>query len=532
MDEPLYEIRAFNDESLAYALSSDITPERVKDRLHFFYLRKYFSEEKGIGAKTLVIENDYISKAYITDYSNYYATCFQHYERKCKRVHFFGNEFSSEIFEKELLDNESKVLNDEHYLGYIVVKPLPDSILGPTLLKTYLKRKDKQRRYYPACHEYKVNLFGKELRLETLPYQEQDTVVSACASVAVWSTFHQTSWLFKTHLPSPSEITKLAGNHFINYGRTYPNEGLDITQICKAIDSVGLVSELRHSPNFEDDINLATRIIYAYLKANIPVILLIKDGKDEYEPAINTTECPEAVPKKKASKGNGHAITVAGYSEPGLLKKEDFPPKRQISLVADRIDVFYTHDDQLGPFSKYTFSGNTALLKHTWVDGNEITEPVWIHSVIIPLYPKIRIKYEDVLECISLFDIILYELNVFEFELEWDIYLTESNKYKAEILNTGLDVLVKKRKAFASLPKYIWIARAQVKGKPIFDFIIDATDIPTGNFCIDFLLHDPAFRTYLLAVMNDAKDTFIDEPDGPKLGKDAFNKIISELSAK
>lgn len=505
----LYEIRAFNDESLAFALSSKITPERVKERLHFFYLRKYFGDDKGLKAKTLVIENEYISKAYITDYSNYYATCFQPYERKCKRVHFFNIEFDQETFEKELFNSESCYLND-HYLGYVVVKPLPDSVLGPTLISNYEKRQDDQVRYYPACHEYKINLFGKELTVRTLPYQEQDTVVSACASVAVWSAFHQTSWLFKTNLPTPSEITKLAGNHFINYGRTYPNEGLDITQICKAIDSVGLVSELRSSPKFEDDINLATRIIYAYLKASIPVLLLIKDDKDSRD---------------------GHAITVIGYSEPGNEKKEKIPPERKISLTADRIDVFYTHDDQLGPFAKYTFSGNTALIKHTWENGKEREEVVWIHAVIIPLYPKIRIKYEDVLECISSIDIILFELNVFEFELEWDIYLIESNKYKKEISSLPLNNSLKKRKAFTNFPKYIWVARALVDGKPIFDFISDATDIPTGNFCIDFLLHDPAFSLYLLKVLKDASDFFIDDPDGPKLGKVAFEKIIAEISS-
>jgi hypothetical protein len=508
--DPLYQIFTFSEDNLATALSSKIAPEKVKERLHFFYLRKYLSKEKGIGAETIIIEKEYISKAFITDYSNYYATCFQDYERKCSRIHFFDVKISEEVFQKELLDSKSRFLSD-HYLGYVVVKPLPDSILGPTLLGTYKKRKDDHARFYPVSREYKVNLFGKELLIETLPYQEQDTVVSACASVAVWSAFHQTSWLFRTNLPSPSEITKLAGNLFINYGRTYPNSGLDLTQICRAIDAVGLVSELRSSPKFEQDINLATRIIYSYLKACIPVLLLIKED-----------------PKSR----DGHAITVTGYSEPKKKESEESKkPKPEISLLADRIDKFYIHDDQLGPFAKYTFSGQTALLKHTWDDnGTEKTESAWIHAAIIPLYPKIRIKYEDVFETTAIIDRIFYEVDLFLFELEWDIFLIESNKYKKELLESELDENLKKQKIIRNYPKYIWIARAQFEDVPLFDFVFDSTDIPTGPYCIDFILHEPVLSEYLFEIFDDARDIFIDDVDGPRLGNRTFDLIMQQLT--
>ena len=505
-----YEILKFDDDNLARALKSEVSEERIKERRHYLYLKKYLGEEKGIKAKTILIEKEYVSKAYITDYSNYYATCFQHYDQRCKRVHFFNADFGDEVFLKDILDPKSQFLND-HYLGYIVIKPLPERFIGTTLLATYNKRVDDHLRFYPSCHIYHVNLFGKDLSIETLPFQEQDTVVSACASVAIWSAFHQTSWLFKTNLPSPSEITKQAGNLFINSGRTYPNSGLDLYQIGKAIDSVGLVSEIRASVIFDQDINLATRIIYAYLKANIPVLLLIKETQESID---------------------GHAVTIVGYSEPKpIVAQEHKDPVQEITLLADRIDKFYIHDDQLGPFAKYTFSGNTALQKHTWSDeGEEREESAWIHAVVIPLYPKIRIKYEDVFETISTIDIIFFSLKVFSVEMEWDIYLIESNKFKKELADSDLDVSIKKRKAFSNFPKYIWIARAKLNDKPIFDFIFDSTDIPSGHYCIDFVLHDPASGKYLLYVLNEASSYFIDDPDGPRLGKKVFDMLKLEVS--
>lgn len=526
MGEDAYEIKEYSEENLAQALSSKVSVENVKERLHFLYLKKYLSDEKGIDAKTILIEHKYVSKAFITDYSNYYATCFQDYQRFCSRVHFFNIALDKEGFEKELFNLSSGVL-EEAYLGYIVIKPLPDSIIGPTLLATYNKRNDGKPRYFPATHTYKVNLFGRELRIDTLAYQEQDTVVSACASVAIWSAFHQTSILFKTNLPSPSEITKLAGNQFVNYGRTYPNGGLDLTQICKAIDSVGLVSELRSSIKFDKDINLATRIIYAYLKAGIPVLLFIKDGAT-YKSSEDQTEERHNQPII-----NGHVITVAGYSEPNPeIPRTPVDPIPEITLLADRIDVFYIHDDQLGPFSKYTFSGKSALLKHTWDEqGNEKTEPAWIHSATIPLYPKIRIKYEDVFDTIALIDRIFFESKLFQYELEWDIYLIESNKYKMEVFNNQkMDFTKKRAKLLTNYPKYIWIGRAQIHDNPILDFIFDSTDTPNGNYCIDLTLHDRLAGQFVLGVFKDLPEIFVDDVDGPRLGKDVYNKMISELS--
>lgn len=500
-----FKILSFNDANLAESLSINISREQILERDHYRYLKNYLGQTDGIDAKTILIEEKYISKAYLTDYSNYYATCFQRYERECRRVHFFDIEFDEETFKRELLNPDSDFLQ-KHYLGYIVVKPLPDSVIGPTLLVTYERKQDEENRHFPACRTYKINLFGKELIVRTLAYQEQDTVVSACASVAIWSAFHKTCSLFRTTLPSPSEITKLAGNLFINYGRTYPNQGLDLTQVCRAIDSIGLVSEVRSSSKFNGDIYLASRIIYAYLRAQIPVLLLIKYEEDSKQ---------------------GHAITVTGYSEP---RPRDEKPLEEISLVADRIDKFYIHDDQLGPFASYTFSGQTAL--KTYVEGENGSKDdisAWIHAAVIPLYPKIRLKYEDVFDTISNIDTLFYELNFFSFELEWDIYLYESNKYKSDLISSNFDESVKSRKLLTNFPRYIWIGRAQVNGQPIFDFLFDATDIPSGHNCIDFVLHDQSLKKFMLPVFEQYSKIFIEDADGPKLGQKAFDLIKQQL---
>ena len=499
--EPSYQILSYSDENLIKALTTSfVSEEKLVERNHFKYFQNYLSEDDGIGAKTILIELDYISKAYLIDYSNYYSTCFQDYGRKCKRVHFFDASFNKKKFEKELLDSTSNFLND-HYLGYIVIKPLMDSIIGPTLLKTYEERNDGKKRYYPGCRPYKVHLFGHEFEINSLAYQEQDTVVAACASVAIWSAFHKTSNLFDTQLPSPSEITKRAGNLFLNYGRTYPNPGLDIGQICKAIESVGLVSEVLFSRRFLSEIFLAKRLVYAYSRAGLPVLLfMIMDD------------------------GNGHLITINGHSDVSIKRSKS----KEMSLYADAIEKFYAHDDQIGPFARIKFLESDKVETSWWDDEGNTMEGA-IHSVTIPVYPKIRIKFQDVFDKVSLIDTILFQANLFQEEIEWDIYLTESNAYKNDILQGSYTPDIKQRIIFKHYPRYIWVARAMVKDSILFDFIYDSTDIATGHFGIDFILHEPLVQSYLKDNFKKFKSIYVDHRGGPKLGDKLYTAIMQEL---
>ena len=140
---------------------------------HTHYFQSYFGHE-GIAAKTILIESHYIDKYFLDDYAGFYVRCFDHYVRVCSRLHFFKNEFSKTDFSKLLLDENSgfKIENlKKNYLGFIVVKKLPITVIGRTCLDTY-KATEAELRKFPIKRDYKVNLFGIELEVETLAFQE------------------------------------------------------------------------------------------------------------------------------------------------------------------------------------------------------------------------------------------------------------------------------------------------------------------------------------------------------------------------
>ncbi|HHT9106905.1 MAG TPA: hypothetical protein ACFYD7_13695 [Candidatus Wujingus californicus] len=129
----------------------------VDTKLYSVYFEEYFDT---LGAKTIAVENKYIDRDFLEDFSGYYVRCFHDYRRNCTRLHFFDINFPETHF-YDILEGNSGPLSEEKlqkaYLGFIVIKPLPQTIIGRTCLKTY---PEKNRRKFPIVRNYEASLFG------------------------------------------------------------------------------------------------------------------------------------------------------------------------------------------------------------------------------------------------------------------------------------------------------------------------------------------------------------------------------------
>lgn len=474
--QPL-DLYAYNAVNLAKVLSNDFISENevLVNKFHHRFLIDYLGDETpdSLAAKTIVVENEYISRAYINDYSAYYSLCFSdNYTRKCKRVHFFKNEFNETEFVEDIVSNTGEIVNNDTYLGYIVVKNLPAVIIGATLLKTY---SNNPARFY-VTRDCQISLFGKRLTIKSLVFQEQDKVVSACATTALWVAFYKTSLIFQTPLPSPSEITSSAKNSFHFSGRVFPNkEGLDHFQIGNAIEKVGLVFELRNK-EIVNNYAFVRSFIYAYCRLGLPVLLGIK---------IN-------------GKGR-HLITISGFKNEQVEISRKSKSTKGVYLISQTIESFYAHDDRIGPYSRLQImaekSSNEIVETSWWIDNNGNDKyKASIASIIVPLYKKIRITFEDILNEVRKFNFIFQEKLGKQYKLVWDIYLQASSDYKEEvILNDDLSNGFTSDVVLMQLPKYVWISRLYVNDTIIFELVFDSTDVAQGQFCLLINCYDNGF---------------------------------------
>ncbi len=527
---------------LAICFSSENTfsPEELYSEKyvnkHIDYLANYlkYYDDSGFNVQTIVIEHKYVSLSFLKDFSNYYSLGYNNVSRYCRRFHFFEKDFDTEAFDEFLITpvegfetKEKNLLN--YYLGHVVIKPLNNSLIGATLIRSYkeyfehkerLKDEGKvhhnaKRREFNGLRKYNINLFGKPFTIETLVFQEQDRAISACATVALWMTFHKIAHVFRTQLPAPSEITSSAGLNESS-GRAVPTSGLQLGQIIRAIDNLNsnIVSEIFTPTNLEKvAIGRSIlekkiikpwkikRYIYAYLKLEIPPLL-----------GYNIIRL----------NGN-HLVTITGYRKEKEKDevKNSFPPKEEsaIHTEADRIQRLFSHDDQLGPYSKVGFNddGFSNYIRVNWRGENNFNLAI-PQLVAVPITDFIRIKFNIIESFAESMQLVLEEItNEVLDDLIWDIYITKSNSYKTEFSNIPLDDdlnrIVKLNFLKVSFPQYIWVAKLSRinddyegdldKTTKLVDFIFDATDTPKSMNLFEIYYHSRKFRESLKGLFSD-----------------------------
>jgi hypothetical protein len=479
----ILQVLTYSASNLAESLKNKYTSvEVILKKNHYSYLKNYFGHS-DINARTIVIEEKYISKDFLHDYAAYYSLCFEEYPKFCKRVHFFNIEFSeSDLKEKITQTNLDNSEFWKSYLGFIVVKPIPVTILGFTVLKTFSHNEGFNARNFWGIRDYSIHIFGNNISLKSLAFQEQDSVLAACATTAIWSMLNKASIDFHTILKSPSQITQDASDVSYDGSRLFPNKGLDLLQICQAIFNSGLVSEVKQADiQIMNSTRGSTRryisnsylkkILNAYSTIGIPIILVI-DVPNENSYGL-------------------HAITVSGFS---MINPTIGLPQNEISWMSDNLTKFYAHDDQWGPFARIEFNGLGELIT-PWTSAS--TKPTYTTNIIVPLYPKIRISYEDIEVIVIGLDTIFSLLfkDQIKFDLTWDIKVDFSENFKSMIKGSNLGNIEKLKILTKSLPKYLWIVKCYIGENIILILTFDATDVRNGMIGSDLINFMPSSMT-------------------------------------
>jgi hypothetical protein len=446
---------------------SELSKE-IESSDQLMYILSYLKE---LDVKTYIIENNYIDKDYIIDYSNFYARSFDVNDKYTKRIHFFNKNISADDFQELMTNYDQSKIDDinKSYLGFAILRPIQDSqgkrFFGRILLKTYPNKVNEYCRFY-LTQTYNISLFGIPLTIKTLPFLPQDEAVGACATSACWVALHPLNSLFGIQKCSPYEITNLAIS-FPGHGRNFPSQGLTSSQMKSQFNEIGLeteyikLKEVTYN-NYTKKDDMVADAVKAYNNLGLPVIATLYLEKNKHI--------------------DYHAVVISGY-------------RHKNGVVTE----FYVHDDQIGPFHKvlpdgdsanfltheFPSKGNFSKWKNAWTNERNY-EFIHVETLIIPIYSKLRLNFGRI------YNLYLYNKRWTEqyndankTDLTSELFLTSVNEYKKHLLKCKFankpDILDK------PLPRFLWVIRLKADNHFVKDAIIDGTAVyPRLNLEIDY----------------------------------------------
>ena len=419
------------------------------------YLQVYLME---IGCKTVIVESHYIDHTFMHDDAVYYVRSLRSYPNFTKRLHFFSKPFDDtrwrKMIERAGRGAHSRIQKDlqKCYLGFSVVRPLPDSPIGRTVLPAPTEKSSSFET--TRCHY--VHLVGFSLHIDGVPFQTQDQGVSACATTALWSALDCVVAKEAKGVFSPASITESATRYPLQEGRPFPNEGLTVRQICEATRAAGFSPLVIPGASFADNVLQ----ISSYARSGFaPVLTLLPaDGQ-----------------------AAGHAVCCVGIQTGPTIPQTN--PSYGFREASSGLQDLYVHDDRLGP---YAFANLTPW---TYGDSQEIRTRVaikwpdrkpldswYLHVLVVPVPQKLRLTISRLRRlglniAVAVADAFKEPQTTLNSRFELSHTYTK-RIYEFDLSREGLYRAV----SGTALSRYIGLIEITCPAGPVLDIVVDSTE--------------------------------------------------------
>jgi hypothetical protein len=337
-------------------------------------------------------------------------------------------------------------------------------------------------------------LFGIELSVRSIAFQEQDKVVSACASTAIWAALHSLKWRDVRGIPSCSEITVNAINHIDGSSNSFPNKELTNKQILRCLDVEGLrhhTEDLKKQNLTEEDF-LAT--VMGHIDSDLPLLVMGLVYRVTSEGGLEAYDA-------------NHAVSILGYK-------------------TDSDSVVYVHDDRLGPYARAKLvklsqydSGVGAdawalglqrmvVGTEDWMDPHELIVPEFLVMLTdkkarLPFFyahftgKSISSAFDDLVTALTgsppstekelTYAVKLRSISDVRQEIRAHVApITQLDALSGEVFEVNVDDLDRWEKdkinfLTSSFARLQWEVQFFFRSEKAFRVFIDASDIPQGN---------------------------------------------------
>jgi hypothetical protein len=271
---------------------------------------------------------------------------------------------------------------------------------------------------------------------------------------------------------TPAQITTVASQYSLPFGRTMPSEGLSIDQMCQAIRSLGLSPNLFRAERYD----IARGLLFSAGMSEMAPILILENPKGTLS----------------------HAVTMAGLK----LRKVHKP-----DMIAGVIDEqasdlvgAYVHDDRYGPYLSITLEDdqkNISVVKMKIDSPQGQIEETWsLSHILIPMHSKIRLSFQRLRDAATLVVKALTAQAKATLPkgqglpgICMDTRIIRSYRYVEELLSTPssaratIDFYSK-----VSLARYVGLIRLSIDPTTRIDLLVDTTDSLRNVHCLAVVL--------------------------------------------
>ena len=275
---------------------------------------QHLKSQVTAAAKGLLVEHGYVDKDYRSTFYNFYATKGRQYRADCVRLHFFDGAVQYDEVRTDTVCSDGRP--QDHYFGYIVLRPTIVATLGRSVLSPNI-RLGARGRAIQSIH--KVNLLGHQLLVWGFPSMAQHVDIAVCAHVSCWAILRYYSETFPQYREYlVHDITKLVAP--FDPGGLVPSLGFNVLEAERVFQAAGCFPLLVGKRNSSSDSSFFSQLL-AYLESGFPLFA--------------------AMPSET------HAVVIVGHN----WRQPAPPPPASSSHVWTQVETLLTVDDNLLPYA-------------------------------------------------------------------------------------------------------------------------------------------------------------------------------------
>lgn len=272
-------------------LNTSADLNQLEQHISVEYAPKHVSQRLvgGISdaVKSVLIEENYVDKDYRSTYYNFYSKKGQKYRADCVRLHFFDQTVSFDESGLKLRWEGERL--DDHYFGYMILRPTGIATIGRSILSPDV-RSGAKGSIITANH--KVHLLGYKLSIQGFPSMDQHIDISVCAHAACWSILRHYSEKFNIYREFHTHDITLMAQQF-NPGGLVPSKGLEVSHAERVFLEAGTFPLHVAKNGLVDD--SFYRQLNAYVESGFPLFAAMHDKSHaiavmgyEWRPPVNT----------------------------------------------------------------------------------------------------------------------------------------------------------------------------------------------------------------------------------------------------